>query len=52
MAALGVLREYAKLSDPTTLASEVLFAHTDTTLTIYDVFPKASRFEFLINLGL
>lgn len=43
MAALGILREYAKKSIPSpSLPSSILFAHTDATLTIFDAFPKAS----------
>ncbi len=46
MANLTILRSYAtKL--PSSLPPSVLFSHTDTTLTIYDAFPK-SIFHFLI----
>jgi hypothetical protein len=43
MAGLGILREYAKKSIPSPeLPESVLFAHTDSTLTIFDAYPKAS----------
>lgn len=48
MAALGVLKQYAKTSIPSpSLPSSILFAHTETTLTIFDAYPKA-MFHFLI----
>jgi len=41
MAALGILREYAKKSIPSpALPESVLFANTDATLTIFDAYPK------------
>jgi aprataxin len=50
MAALGILREYAKKSIPSpALPESILFAHTDTTLTIFDAYPKASSISFIVN---
>ncbi|KAG7452569.1 HIT-like protein [Guyanagaster necrorhizus] len=46
MANLTILRSYASKL-PSSLPPSVLFSHTDTTLTIYDAFPK-SIFHFLI----
>ncbi|KAF5380874.1 hypothetical protein D9615_003902 [Tricholomella constricta] len=46
MSNLTILRNYA-LKDPATLPSSILFSHTETSLTIYDTFPK-SLFHFLL----
>ncbi|GLB35012.1 putative C2HE / C2H2 / C2HC zinc-binding finger [Lyophyllum shimeji] len=46
MANLTILRTYA-LKDPASLPRSILFSHTETSLTIYDAFPK-SMFHFLI----
>jgi len=43
MAALGILKEYAKKSIPSpALPPSILFAHTEHTLTIFDAYPKVS----------
>jgi aprataxin len=43
MAALGILREYAKKSIPSpALPDSILFAHTEATMTIFDAYPKVS----------
>jgi hypothetical protein len=55
MAGLGILREYAKKSTTSpALPESVLFARTDTTLTIFDAYPKASchLIENEINLSM
>ena len=44
---LHVLRGYAQRVDPSKLHSSILFEHTDTSLTVFDAFPK-SYFHFLI----
>lgn len=41
------LRAYATKKDPSTLPATVLFSHSDSTLTIFDAYPKAI-FHFLI----
>ncbi|KZV64348.1 HIT-like protein [Peniophora sp. CONT] len=41
------LRAYATKKDPSTLPATVLFSHTDSTITIFDAYPKAI-FHFLI----
>ena len=41
------LRAYATKKDPDKLPATVLFSHTDSTITIYDAYPKAI-FHFLI----
>ncbi|KAG5643623.1 hypothetical protein DXG03_000590 [Asterophora parasitica] len=46
MSNLTILRTYA-LKDPATLPASILFSNTDSTLTIYDAFPK-SLFHFLV----
>ncbi|KAH9951992.1 HIT-like domain-containing protein, partial [Amylocystis lapponica] len=47
MSQLTILRRYAQKANPTTLPASVLFMHTDTSLTIFDAFPK-SIFHFLV----
>jgi aprataxin len=47
MSNLTVLRRYAQKSHPETLPSSELLAHTPTSLTLFDAFPK-SIFHFLI----
>lgn len=48
MAQTTILRSYAVKRDPVKdIPSSILFAHTDTTLTIFDAYPK-SIFHFLI----
>ncbi|KAH7107383.1 HIT-like domain-containing protein [Auriculariales sp. MPI-PUGE-AT-0066] len=44
---LNALREYAALANPGTLPPSVLFAHTEQTVTIIDVYPK-SKFHLLV----
>ncbi|TFK54942.1 HIT-like protein [Heliocybe sulcata] len=44
---LTVLRTYALKANPSELPSSVLFSHTETSLTIFDAFPKAI-FHFLV----
>jgi len=44
---LTVLRTYALKPNPTDLPSSVLFCHTETSLTIFDAYPKA-MFHFLV----
>ncbi|KAJ7582769.1 HIT-like domain-containing protein [Mycena floridula] len=43
---MNILRSYAQKS-PQDLPASILFAHTNTSLTIYDAFPK-SIFHFLV----
>ncbi|KII88600.1 hypothetical protein PLICRDRAFT_698957 [Plicaturopsis crispa FD-325 SS-3] len=45
--ALTLLRKYAQLPNPTTLPPDLYFSHTQTSLTIFDCYPK-SIFHFLI----
>ena len=47
MSALTVLRSYAQKSHPETLPPSVLLEFTDSTITIFDAYPK-SVFHFLI----
>ena len=42
-----VLRAYAAKKDPSTLPATVLFSHNESTITIFDAYPKAI-FHFLI----
>ena len=44
---LDILRTYAQRVDPSRIPSSILFDYTDTSLTIYDEYPK-SWFHFLI----
>ncbi|KIP09607.1 hypothetical protein PHLGIDRAFT_46286, partial [Phlebiopsis gigantea 11061_1 CR5-6] len=44
---LHILRGYAQRVDPSRLPGSVLFAHTDTSLTVFDAFPK-SYFHLLV----
>jgi aprataxin len=46
MANLTILRTYAS-KDPARLPNSVLFSHSESTLTVYDAYPK-SIFHFLI----
>ncbi|KAF8636729.1 hypothetical protein AX17_003532 [Amanita inopinata Kibby_2008] len=46
MANLNVLKTYA-LKDPATLPDSILFGYTDTTLVVFDAYPK-SIFHFLV----
>lgn len=46
MSNLIALRNYAQ-KDPASLPNSILFSHSETTLTLYDAFPK-SIFHFLI----
>ncbi|KAF9264833.1 HIT-like protein [Marasmius fiardii PR-910] len=46
MSNLSILRKYAT-KEPSEFPDSVLFTHTDRTLTIYDVYPKAI-FHFLV----
>ncbi|THH13438.1 hypothetical protein EW146_g6780 [Bondarzewia mesenterica] len=43
----NILRAYAKKQHPPNIPSAIYFSHTETTLTIFDAFPK-SFFHFLI----
>ncbi|KAG8941343.1 hypothetical protein FRC04_004589 [Tulasnella sp. 424] len=47
MAFLRALKEFACLPDPKTIPPSNLLKYTDTTITLFDKFPKAS-FHFLI----
>ncbi|KAI0316693.1 HIT-like domain-containing protein [Amylostereum chailletii] len=47
MSHLTVLRSYAQKRNPATLPASLLFSHTDTSLTIFDGYPK-SIFHFLV----
>ncbi|KAF7966122.1 hypothetical protein HWV62_39988 [Athelia sp. TMB] len=47
MSALTILRSYAQKSHPETLPPSVLLEFTDSTITIFDAYPK-SVFHFLI----
>ncbi|KAH7914952.1 HIT-like domain-containing protein [Hygrophoropsis aurantiaca] len=47
MSSLTILRSYAQKSNPDSLPSSVLLSHSDTSLTIFDAYPK-SIFHFLI----
>src|ERR1700761_6413519 len=44
---LTILRQYASKSNSATLPKSVLFSHSESTITIFDAFPKAI-FHFLI----
>ena len=44
---LLVLRNYAQKVDPSKIGPHVLVDHTDTSITIFDAYPK-SHFHFLI----
>ncbi|KIJ44100.1 hypothetical protein M422DRAFT_169064 [Sphaerobolus stellatus SS14] len=48
MSALTVLRRYAAKTDLSTIPDSVLFTHTDTSLTLFDLFPKSNTFHFLM----
>jgi aprataxin len=43
----AALRQYAQISDLSTLPASVLFTHTTRTLTVFDAYPK-SQFHFLV----
>ena len=47
MSNLTVLRSYAGKAHPEKLPDSVLFSHTETSITIFDAYPK-SIFHFLI----
>ncbi|KAI0064664.1 hypothetical protein BV25DRAFT_1852604 [Artomyces pyxidatus] len=47
MSHLTVLRSYAQKRNPAKLPPSLLFSHTDTTITIFDCYPKA-LFHFLV----
>ncbi|EGN95358.1 hypothetical protein SERLA73DRAFT_112794 [Serpula lacrymans var. lacrymans S7.3] len=47
MSQLTVLRSYALKSNPATLPPSVLLSHSETSVTLFDAFPK-SIFHFLI----
>lgn len=47
MSFLTALREFALLSNPKTIPPSNLLKFTDTTITIFDKFPKA-KYHFLI----
>ncbi|EIN07392.1 hypothetical protein PUNSTDRAFT_114838 [Punctularia strigosozonata HHB-11173 SS5] len=44
---LTILRDYAKRPDPESLRNSIRFSHTETTLTVFDRYPK-SIFHFLV----
>ena len=48
MTTLTILRKYASNADPSSLPSSVLFTHTSSSLTIYDLYPKSNSFHFLL----
>jgi aprataxin len=47
MANLTALKRYAQQADVTSLPASVLFSHTPSSLTIFDMYPKA-KFHFLV----
>ncbi|KAF8481535.1 hypothetical protein JB92DRAFT_3037504 [Gautieria morchelliformis] len=48
MASLTILRKYASKADPSSLPASVLFTHTASSLTIFDLYPKSNSFHFLL----
>ena len=44
---LRILQVYARLQDPSSLPSTVLFHYTDNTITVFDAYPKAN-FHLLV----
>ena len=44
---LTILRSYATKTDPSRLPPSILFAHSETTVTVFDAYPK-SIFHFLV----
>jgi aprataxin len=48
MTTLTILHKYASKADPSSLPSSVLFTHTASSLTIYDLYPKSNSFHYLL----
>lgn len=48
MTTLTILRKYASKPDPSSLPASVLFSHTETSLTLIDLYPKSNSFHFLL----